>query len=259
MTGTRKLFRVGGIAAAVFETKEDLARAAALKSAETIRDAIARRGAARIAVATGNSQLALMQYLTRMPVIGWNAVDAFHLDEYIGLPPTHPASFRLWIRTRFAEIVKPRSMEYLVGDAADIDAEIRRYTALIAEQPLDLAFVGFGENGHIAFNDPGVADFADPATVKRVTLDAACRRQQVGEGHFPNVEAVPAEALTLTCPALMSARTLICSVPDRRKAHAVQCALEGEVSTACPASIVRTHPRAFLFLDTESASQLAIS
>jgi glucosamine-6-phosphate deaminase len=256
MTDLQRNFVAGGISAAVFGSKAGLAEAAAEKAAECIREAIARNGSARVVVATGNSQIGMMELLVRKPGIDWNAVDAFHLDEYVGLPDTHPASFRLWLRTRFADIVKPRSMEYLNGEAADLEAEILRYTNLLKARPIDVALIGFGENGHIAFNDPAVADFNDPATVKRVVLDDACRRQQVGEGHFPNIPAVPVEALTVTCPALMSARTLVCTVPDGRKAQAVKGAIEGEISTACPASIVRTHPKAFLFLDQESASQL---
>jgi glucosamine-6-phosphate deaminase len=258
MTDLQGNFSAGGISAAVFGSKAGLAEAAAEKAAECIREVIARNGSARIVVATGNSQVAMMELLVRKPGIEWNAVDAFHLDEYVGLAPAHPASFRLWLRTRFADIVKPRSMQYLNGDSGDLEAEIVRYTSLLKAKPLDLAFVGFGENGHVAFNDPAVADFNDPATVKRVVLDEACRRQQVGEGHFPSIADVPDEALTLTCPALMSALTLVCSVPDGRKAQAVKDAIEGEISTACPATIVRTHPRAFLFLDLESASQLSI-
>lgn len=258
MPDLKKTFCVGGITVAVFGSKAGLAEAAAEKAAESIRRAIASFGRARIVVATGNSQIAMIDRLVRLPGIAWSVVDAFHMDEYVGLPDSHPASFRLWLKTRFADIVKPRSMEYLNGDATDLDREILRYTMLIKEQPIDLAFVGFGENGHIAFNDPAVADFDDPATVKRVAMDEACRRQQVGEGHFPDMAAVPQEALTLTCPALLSAHTLICSVPDRRKAQAVGAAIEGEISTACPASIVRTHPRAFLFLDLESASELSM-
>jgi len=256
MTDLQRSFVAGGISAAVFRSNAGMSEAAAETAAECIREAITRNGSARVVVATGNSQIAMMELLVRKSGIDWNAVDAFHLDEYVGLPDTHPASFRLWLRTRFADVVKPRSMQYLNGDAADLEAEILRYTNLLRARPIDVALIGFGENGHIAFNDPAVADFNDLATVKRVVLDDACRRQQVGEGHFPNIAAVPVEALTVTCPALMSARTLVCTVPDGRKAQAVKGAIEGEISTACPASIVRTHPKAFLFLDQESASQL---
>jgi glucosamine-6-phosphate deaminase len=146
----------------------------------------------------------------------------------------------------------------LNGEAPDPDEECQRYGKLIRSKPLDLRFVGLGENGHIAFNDPHVADFDDPYAVKRVNLDETCRRQQVGEAHFPNVGAVPCEALTLTCPTLMSATHLVCRVPERRKAEAVRSALEGPVTPICPASLVRTHPRAVIFLDIESASLLSV-
>lgn len=257
MPEPKTMFHAGGMRVKIFRSKAELAEAAAHRAAGYIRDAIARQGSARILVATGNSQILTIDRLVRLPGIDWTLVDAFHLDEYVGLPATHPASFRLWLRTRFAEIAGPRSMHYLNGDAAGLDAEIQRYTALLKERPVDVALIGIGENGHIAFNDPAVADFQDSATVKRVVLDEACRRQQVGEGHFPDLDSVPSEALTLTCPALLSASHLICSVPDRRKAEAVRSAIEGAISTACPASILRTHPRAFLYLDLESASLLS--
>jgi glucosamine-6-phosphate deaminase len=140
-----------------------------------------------------------------------------------------------------------------------VDAEIQRYSKLLSEAPMDLAFVGIGENGHIAFNDPPVADFNDPAIVKRVTLDYACRKQQAGEGHFPDIESVPKEALTVTCPGLFSALAWVCAVPESRKAEAVRNALEGPISTACPASLVRRHPHAHLFLDRDSAALLGPS
>jgi glucosamine-6-phosphate deaminase len=145
-------------------------------------------------------------------------------------------------------------MHYLNGDAADLPAECRRYGALLATAPIDAGFVGIGENGHIAFNDPPVADFADPLPVKIVHLDDACRRQQVGEGHFDSISSVPQRALTLTCPTIVAIANLICCVPDLRKAQAVRDALEGATSSACPASILRTHAHAQLFLDAESAS-----
>ena len=148
-------------------------------------------------------------------------------------------------------------MNYLAGDAADLNGEIERYSRLLLAAPIDLAFVGFGENGHIAFNDPPVADFNDPATVKKVVLDAACRQQQAGEGHFENFESVPKEALTVTCPGLFRAEAWICCVPDSRKAEAVRNALEGSISTGCPASIVRTHPNATVYLDPASAERLS--
>jgi glucosamine-6-phosphate deaminase len=148
-------------------------------------------------------------------------------------------------------------MHYIAGDAADLDATLREYGRQLLSDDLDLAFVGIGENGHIAFNDPGVADFEDPLTIKKVVLDDACRRQQVGEGHFPDVKTVPVEAVTVTCPGLMRALAWVCCVPDQRKAPAVRAALEGPLSVQCPASLVRRHPSAAIFLDAESASLLS--
>ncbi|MCX6953590.1 MAG: glucosamine-6-phosphate deaminase, partial [Verrucomicrobia bacterium] len=224
-------------------------------SAEIISAAIHSRGHARILVATGNSQFALVKHLVNAQ-LDWSRVDAFHLDEYVGIDANHPASFRHWIRTRFEEKVLPRSMHYLRGDAPDPDAEAARYSALLLAGPIDLAFVGIGENGHIAFNDPHVADFNDPLTVKRVELDVACRTQQVHEGHFPNIAAVPREALSVTCSGLMRAAHWVCSVPEARKAEAVRKSLEGPITPACPGSLVRAHPSAFLYLDLESSSKL---
>jgi glucosamine-6-phosphate deaminase len=143
-----------------------------------------------------------------------------------------------------------------VGDAADLDAEVERYSKLLTAAPIQLAFVGFGENGHIAFNDPPVANFEDPATVKRVVLDEPCRRQQAGEGHFENFAAVPKEAVTVTCPGLFRAESWICCVADSRKAEAVKNAMEGPISTSCPASLARTHPNTWVFLDAASAGLL---
>jgi glucosamine-6-phosphate deaminase len=243
----------------VYASLDALGAAAAQQAAGVIRDAIAQSGRARIVVATGNSQLALIGALVRQQGVEWNRVDVFHMDEYVGISREHPASFRKWIRSRVEEKVHPGSMEYLEGDAPDLEVEMARYGRLLSAGPIDLAFVGIGENGHIAFNDPAVADFEDPLMVKRVVLDQDCRRQQVGEGHFENMDAVPREALTLTCPALFRARSWICSVPETRKAKAVRSALESPISTVCPGSLVRTHPNAMVYLDTESSALLALA
>jgi glucosamine-6-phosphate deaminase len=241
----------------IFPSKDLSGRAAASRAAGIIRDAISKCGRARIVVATGNSQLELIDALTHKESVDWDAVEAFHMDEYVGIAADHPASFRHWIRNRVELAVHPAQVHYIVGDAPDLDAEIRRYTSLLFSGPIHLAFVGFGENGHIAFNDPAVADFADPALLKRATLDDACRRQQVGEGHFPNVAAVPREALTITCSGLFRSEAWVCSVPDARKAEAVRNACEGPISAICPASIVRTHPNASVYLDAASAALLS--
>ncbi len=181
------------------------------------------------------------------------------MDEYVGISATHPSSFRYWIRTRLEERVHPRAAHYIEGDAPNTAHAISAYTSLLEEAPIDLAFVGFGENGHIAFNDPPVADFHDPKILKVVTLDEACRRQQAGEGHFDDTASVPEEALTITCPGLFRAAAWVCCVPEARKAEAVRAALEGPISETCPASLVRRHPNAYVFLDVDSASKLSLA
>ena len=179
--------------------------------------------------------------------------------EDIGLPPQHPASFRLWLKTRVEEKAPLAEANYICGDAPDMEAEIARYSALLAAAPIDCAFVGFGENGHIAFNDPPSADFDDPVTMKIVELDLACRRQQVGEGHFKDIDSVPRTAITITCSGLFRADAWICCVPERRKSPVVRDALTGPINSSCPASVVRRKPSAWVFLDEDSASLLELS
>jgi glucosamine-6-phosphate deaminase len=241
----------------IYPSRQELGAAAAAQAAQIIRDAVRDRGKTRIIVATGNSQLDMITALAAAPGVPWNAVEVFHMDEYAGIGRDHPSSFRYWIRTRVEEKVHPKVVHYIEGDAADPDTELVRYARLLDAEPVDLAFVGFGENGHIAFNDPHVADFQDPLMIKRVTLDDACRKQQAGEGHFATPDAVPREAFTITCPGLFRAANWVCCVPERRKAEAVRNALEGPISTRCPSSIVRTHPNATVYLDQESASLLS--
>lgn len=249
-------FQAGTAEVSVYPSLEELGSAAAKRAADIITAAIRKSGRARVIVATGNSQIPLVTALVKQP-IDWKAVEIFHMDEYVGMSATHPASFRLWIKTRVEDVVHPLKTNYLVGDAADLDAEIDRYVKLLLSAPIDLAFVGIGENGHIAFNDPPVADFNDPLTVKRVLLDEPCRRQQAGEGHFPDLASVPREALTITCPGLFRAESWVCSVPESRKAEAVRNSLEGPISEACPGSLLRRHPNTYLYLDSASAALLA--
>jgi glucosamine-6-phosphate deaminase len=249
-------FRAGEAVVEVHDSPDSLGKAAALKAAQRINQSIARKGRARIIAATGNSQIPLVEAFTRQD-INWSAVEVFHMDEYVGVSADHPASFRRWIRERIEAKVHPGHMHYLQGDAPDLDAEIMRYTALLKEAPIDLAFVGFGENGHIAFNDPHEANFDDPATVRIATLDEPCRLQQVGEGHFDGLSSVPRTALTITCPGLFMAESWVSSVPDSRKAKAVRCSLEGPVSTACPGSLAQRHPNTFVYLDAHSAALLS--
>ena len=250
-------FEAGRAAVEIYPDPESLGQAAARQAALLINRAISKRGKARIIAATGNSQIPFAAALVKQDV-DWSSVEFFHMDEYVGLGDQHPASFRLWIRNRLENQVHPGKMYYLAGDAPDIEAEIQRYTALLQEEPIDLAFVGFGENGHIAFNDPHEADFDDPALVKQVTLDEACRQQQVGEGHFSGMDTVPSSALTVTCTGLYRAENWVSCVPDKRKAHAVQCSLEGPITTACPGSLAQRHPNTFVYLDKHSASLLSV-
>lgn len=250
-------FEAGSARVTICPSGEALGRAAAGEAARVIRRAIEVRGSARIVAATGNSQLEVVAALAG-EAIEWSRVVVFHLDEYVGLDREHPASFRRWIRTRIEDVLHPAAVHYIEGDAPEPEREIARYSALLNAAPIDAAFVGFGENGHIAFNDPHVADFRDPATMKLVELDEACRRQQVGEGHFPDLASVPRAAFTMTCSAIFRAAAWICCVPELRKAAAVRDALEGPVSPKCPASLVREHPRACVFLDRASASLLSL-
>ncbi|MBI5280675.1 MAG: 6-phosphogluconolactonase [Candidatus Solibacter usitatus] len=232
------------------------AEAAGLAGA-LIRRAVSEKGIARAIFSAANSQLEMVRGLTALPDIDWGGVEVFHADEYEGVGPDAPISFRRWVREEVVERVKPRHAYYLAGDAADIEQECARYGKLLAAAPIDVAFLGFGENGHIGFNDPHEADFNDPYAVRRVTLDYRCRFQQYREGHFTDPADVPRAGLTLSCPALVSAAEIICCVPGRQKAEAVRNALEGPVEESCPGSILRRHPRAHLLLDFDSASLLA--
>jgi len=250
-------FRVKQTLVEVYIEKEEMGGAAASYAAELIRESIASRGRARIVIGTGPSQDEVIAALVAAPGVDWRQVEVFHMDEYVGLSALHPASFRRWLKEHVTDRVKPGQVHYLAGDAPDPGAECTRYAELLAAAPIDVTFLGFGENGHIAFNDPHVADFHDPLLVKRVEMDRRCRMQQVGEGHFRTLEDVPREALTVTCPALLGARYVIACVPDKRKAEAVRNAIEGPLTTECPASAVFARPRARVYLDVHSASLLS--
>jgi len=243
----------------VFPTQHELAADAAAMAAEHLRDALRRQGQAAVIFATGNSQLQSLEALTATSGLDWSRVTMFHMDEYLGLDAHHPASFRKFLRERLEARVRPRAFHYIAGEAAEPLTECARYAQLLAAQPIDLCLLGIGENGHLAFNDPPVADFADARPIKLVKLDEACRQQQVGEGHFPSLEAVPQFAYTLTIPTLCAARRMLCIVPERRKARAVRDALEGPMATACPASFLRRQAHCTLFLDADSAAELSAS
>ncbi|MEV0587277.1 glucosamine-6-phosphate deaminase [Nonomuraea sp. NPDC050310] len=246
-------FEAGLLAVHVHRDQAELAEAAARHTAEVLRERVAASGSARVVIATGNSQLGFVRAL-REERVPWEAVTVFHMDEYAGLPAGHPAGFRRWIRENVEEPLRPAAVRYLAGDAADPEAECRRYEDLLRAAPLDLVCLGIGENGHLAFNEPHQADRHDPRWVKTITLTPESRRQQVGEGHFPDLASVPATALTLTVPALLSAAVVQAVVPEGRKAAAVQESLCGPVGAHCPATWLREQAGARLFLDRDSAA-----
>ncbi len=248
-------FKKENIKAKIFASKEEVGKAAAIAVAEKLDAAISEKGFANLILATGASQFQFLENLQKQ-AIDWKKITVFHLDEYKGMPVTHPASFRKYLKERILDKVQPKQVHYLNGDAPDAEAEVLRYENLLKEHPVDIACIGIGENGHIAFNDPPVADFNDTKLVKVVELDEACRKQQLGEGWFPTFDDVPTHALTLTIPAIMGCKHISCVVPDGRKAEAVYNTLNTEISTACPATILRTHPDTVLYLDSESASKL---
>ena len=231
-----------------------MSAAAATHGAASIRRAIDRQGKARIVAATGASQLEFLQSLTSLSGIDWPRVELFHLDEYVGIPETHPASFRRYLRENLIDRTGIRNYHFLDG-TANVAEVIRAVGGELSSAPIDVMFAGIGENGHLAFNDPP-ADFdaADPYI--RVNLDEACRRQQVGEGWFARIEDVPTTAISMSVRQMMKARELLVIVPDERKAKAVKATLEGEIGPDVPASIIRTHPNVTLFLDEPAASLL---
>jgi glucosamine-6-phosphate deaminase len=238
----------------VFEDKELLSRAAAEQAGAAIRRAIAERGSARIVAATGASQIAFLEELTKAEGIEWGRVEMFHLDEYVGLPITHPASFRKYLLERLIDKVGITQYHLLDGtqDAREV---ARRMGETIRLAPVDVAFVGIGENGHLAFNDPP-ADFETEEPYLVVGLDEACRRQQVGEGWFGGISDVPRQAISMSVRQILKAKEIVCVVPDARKAQAVKMCFEGEISPMAPASILRTHRGTTVFLDRESAKLL---
>lgn len=240
----------------IHSNKSELGRSAAAEGIEVIKAAIAAHGQANIILATGASQFEMLSALIEAN-IDWSCVTAFHLDEYVGLDDSHPASFRRYLRERFLDQVDPlRAFTMIAGNAKDPLAEVKRLNGLIANQRIDVCFAGIGENCHLAFNDPP-ADFDTKSPYIVVDLDAACRRQQLGEGWFETLEAVPHQAISMSINQILKCQKLILSVADTRKATAVRHAVEGPVTPAYPASIVQRHDHASLHLDAEAASELS--
>lgn len=241
----------------ISDNKNEMGSRAADQAAAIICAAIAERNEARVIFASAASQFEFIEALLAHAEIDWSKVCGFHLDEYVGLAADHPASFRRFLKERLlAKLPCPvKRFTFVGGDAPDTAAECARLEAAIREKPVDLACIGIGENGHIAFNDPP-ADFETDAAYAVVALDEVCRRQQVGEGWYPNLDSVPTHAFSMTVPQILAAREIVVVVPDDRKAKAVSMAVDGPLTNMCPSSILRTHPRCTLFLDKPAASLL---
>ncbi len=235
-------------------TPEKMGQAAAKLGGDVLRTTIEQRGQANLIVATGASQFEVLKHLVQQPDIDWSKVVGFHLDEYLGLPMTHPASFRGYLKQRLVDLVPISQFHYLDGEG-DAEAECDRVGKILQNHPIDVAFIGIGENAHIAFNDPP-ADFQTERPYLIVDLDDACRNQQLGEGWFESFADVPRQAISMSVNQILKSRTIVCSVPDQRKSWAVQQCVEGPVTPEIPASILQNHPDTHLMLDVASASRL---
>lgn len=239
----------------IYEDRTSLGRAAAEQAAVSLRQAIEEGGRARIIAATGASQFEFLDALTAMPGIEWPRVEMFHLDEYVGLPASHPASFRKYLLERLIQKTGVSKYHFLEGDG-DVPKTVRKVAAELTAAPIDVAFVGIGENGHLAFNDPP-ANFQTEEPYLIVDLDEACRRQQVGESWFADLSEVPKRAISMSVRQILKSREIIAVVPEARKAQAVKSCFEGEISPLAPASILRTHARTTVFLDKDSSARLS--
>lgn len=237
----------------VYDTRKAMGAAAGEDAIEAIKKAIAFKGFANVLFAAAPSQNEVLETVCRSD-IDWSKVNAFHMDEYIGLDPSHPAGFRNFLKRSIFDKFKFKSVNLLNGNAPDIDEEIARYSQLLKDNPLDVCLMGIGENGHIAFNDPPVADFNDPKLVKAVKLDEKCRNQQVHDGCFAALADVPTHALTVTVPGIIAAKHLVCTVPAKTKAEAVKLLVNDEISTKCPCTIMRRHDSANMYVDKDAAS-----
>lgn len=253
--GLIKEFNKDKLGINIFQTRHDLGTAAAKNAADAIKKYLAAQNIVTMVFAAAPSQNEFLDTLVCEPGIDWNRVIAFHMDEYIGLSDTAPQRFAFYLKNRFFDKAKPGKVFYINGNT-DPEKECQRYTELLKEFPLDIAFTGIGENGHLAFNDPKVADFNDAKLVKVVDLELASRQQQVHDGCFKTLAEVPSQALSLTIPALMSAKEIFCMVPGATKSNAVKAVINGEVTTEYPASILRRHQQANLYLDSDSAVYL---
>lgn len=255
ITKPEETLTVDNLNVRVYSDRRQLGTAAGREAAEAIRNRLNEKKHVRIVFAAAPSQNEFLEQLRQEEGIDWKRITAFHMDEYIGLPQGSPQRFSEFLKRGIFEQVFPGTV-HLIDGSEGVEAECRRYAELLLEARIDFVFLGIGENGHIAFNDPPEADFADPETVKAILLEEACRQQQVNDGCFPTMDAVPTHAMTLTIPALMSAAQLFCMVPGPTKRQAVSDSLKMLISTACPATILRTHPNCTLYVDRESFGEL---
>lgn len=241
----------------VYKNRDEMGRSAAHDVAEKIRELAEIKDTINIVFAAAPSQNEFLFYLN-IEDLEWNKINAFHMDEYIGLPPDAPQLFANFLKERLFSKKPFRNVFYINGNATNPEEECHRLSRLLEDNPLDITCMGIGENGHIAFNDPHVADFNDPKKVKIVDLDEKCRQQQVNDGCFKSIEEVPRYAITMTIPVLVSSRSIFCIVPGKQKAEAVKNALLGPISESCPASIIRRCKNSILYLDLDSASKLGL-
>lgn len=242
----------------IYNSETEMARNAAEIVQKYLYELLQKQNTITLLLATGNSQLQFLDTLINLGGIDWSKSILFHLDEYLGISADNPASFRYYLRERVEKKVLPQQFHYIEGDTLEPIAECDRYTQLLKNKPIDLCLLGVGENGHLAFNDPSVTNFEDPASVKLVKLDQINRQQQVNTGYFSNLETVPQYAFTLTIPMICQARKIICLAPQTRKANIIKQILQGDITPKCPASILRTQPQASLFLDINSASLISV-
>ncbi len=256
INGLLKELKIDKLKIEVYKTNKEMGEAAAQEAADLIKSAINSRKIANVMLATGNSQLSFLKKLREIKDIYWPAVNIFHLDEYLNLPFEHPASFSSFLKKNFLFHVNVCTFFPVPGHPQDAEIACRGYEYLLKAHPIDLCCAGIGENGHLAFNEPTVANFKDPVWVKVVKLEEKSRQQQINEGHFKSLKEVPTHAITVTIPGLLSAKKILCIVSEKRKASAVYSTLNGPIDTAFPASILRKTGYTKLFLDKDSASEI---
>ena len=252
-----KDYKVDKLRVRVFETRKEMGDCSGGEAAARLAELLKTKETVNIMFGAAPSQNEMLEAMCAAD-IDWSRVNAFHMDEYVALDPAHPAGFGNFLRRAIFDKLPFKSVHFINGNAADMEAECERYSALLKEYPLDICMLGVGENGHVAFNDPPVAEFEAPALVKEVELEAPCRQQQVNDGCFESLDQVPTHALTVTVPGLMSADWLYCTVPAPTKADAIKAMLEGPITTDCPASVLRRYENAGLYLDKDAAAKLDV-